>query len=369
MKSLLIEDTVAMTQLLTQLEQEPVLAVDTEFFRETTYYPNLGLVQIASDSIIACIDPIAFDAAPALKKLFTNPDIIKVFHSCSQDLEVLYHSYGVLPSPIHDTQIAEALLSESEQIGYARLVEAELGVTLAKTQTRTNWLKRPLSDAQIQYAGDDVSYLYTLYHSMINRLDEAQRTDWFAQDCAALTLPYQQSNTTETNLSNAWTHVKGSKKLAGITLAIIQAIASWREQIAIDTDTTRRRVLADDIILQQAMEPPQTRADMSSLKRNRFSFNNKQIDTLFNRIKAAKNSDASQWPVSEFQLLSNEQKAQLKTLQQCLNNKARELGISPSVLCSRKDLEKLLKGERHLAVLNGWRKTCIGDTLLENLQD
>jgi len=367
MKSVLIEDAVAMEQLLTQFEKEPVLAVDTEFFRETTYYPHLGLVQIASDSIIACIDPIAFDAAPALKKLFTNPNIIKVFHSCSQDLEVLHHSYGVLPSPIHDTQIAEALLSEFDQIGYARLVEAELGVTLPKTQTRTNWVKRPLSDAQIEYAGDDVSYLYTLYHAMIKRLDESKRSDWFEQDCAALTSQYEQSHSPEADISNAWTRVKGSKKLSGVTLAIIQAIASWREQIAIDSDTTRRRVLADDIILQLAFEPPQSQADMSSLKRNRFSFNDEQIETLFNAIDAAKNSDASQWPVSEFQLLSNEQKALLKTLQKCLSNKADELSISPSVLCSRKDLEKLLKGNQNLAVLNGWRKTCIGDALVKNI--
>jgi len=367
MKSVLIEDTIAMDQLLAQLEKEPVLAVDTEFFRETTYYPHLGLVQIASDSIIACIDPIAFDAAPALKKLFTNPNIIKVFHSCSQDLEVIHHSYGVLPSPIHDTQIAEALLSEFEQIGYARLVEAELGVKLPKTQTRTNWVKRPLSDAQIQYAGDDVSYLYTLYHAMIERLSIAKRTDWFEQDCAELASQYENSNTPETELSNSWTRVKGSKKLSGVTLAIIQAIASWREQIAIDSDTTRRRVLADDIILQMAFEPPQTQTDMSSIKRNRFSFNNEQIETLFNAINAARSSDASQWPVNEFQLPSKEQKTQLKTLQQCLNDKADELGISASVLCSRKDLEKLLKDNRDLAVLNGWRKECIGDALLETL--
>ena len=367
MKSILIEDSVAMEQLLAQLEKEPVLAVDTEFFRETTYYPHLGLVQIASDSIIACIDPIAFDAAPALKKLFTNPAIIKVFHSCSQDLEVLHHSYSVLPSPVHDTQIAEALLSEFDQIGYARLVEAELGVTLPKTQTRTNWIKRPLSDAQIEYAGDDVSYLYTLYHAMIKRLDETKRMDWFERDCAELTSQYEQSHSPEADLSNAWTRVKGSKKLNGITLAIIQAIASWREQIAIDSDTTRRRVLADDIILELALKPSQSLADMNSIKRNRFSFTNEQIETLFNAIDTARNSEASQWPVNDFQLLSDEQKAQLKTLQKCLNNKADELGISPSVLCSRKDLEKLLKGERNLAVLNGWRKTCIGDALLNTL--
>ena len=132
----LIESSSAMDELVTRLANEKIIAVDTEFFRETSYYPKLALLQIATDSIVSCIDPLAFDARDALRKILLNPAVIKVFHSCSQDMEVLFHYLGEIPSPVHDTQIACALLSDHTQIAYASLVENELGVQLDKSQTR-----------------------------------------------------------------------------------------------------------------------------------------------------------------------------------------------------------------------------------------
>lgn len=373
MKAVLIEDAAAMTDLLAAFEKEPILAVDTEFFRETSYYPHLGLVQIASGSQVACIDPLAFDASSALKQLFLNPAIIKVFHACSQDLEVLFHHYGILPAPVHDTQIAQAMLSQSEQIGYARLVEAELGVTLAKTQTRTNWLKRPLSQAQIQYAGDDVHYLHTLYHQILQRLQQANRYHWFEEDCARLSPVMSDDKHNQTtqafdiDMQQLWRRVKGTQKLTGITLALVQTIAQWREEIAISSDTTRRRVLADDSIIQLAMKPPRSLRDMTILTENRFSFTDEQIDQLLSAIKDSLDTAPEDWPDAGFQVLTSEQKARLKILQKALGQKAESLGISASVLCSRKDLEKLIKGNTQLPVLNGWRRQVAGETLLELL--
>ena len=138
----LIDSSSKMENLLEQLNDEKIIAVDTEFFRETTYYPQLALVQIATSSIVACIDPLAFDAKPALKKLLLDENIAKIFHSCSQDLEVLFYYLGQIPRSIYDTQIANALLSEHHQIGYASLVENELGMQLDKSQTRTNWCNK-----------------------------------------------------------------------------------------------------------------------------------------------------------------------------------------------------------------------------------
>ena len=360
-----------MADLLAQLENETALAVDTEFFRETTYYPHLGLIQIAGENIVACIDPLAFDAGEALRKIFCNRAITKIFHSCSQDMEVLFHHYGFVPCPVHDTQIAEALLSTHEQIGYARLVENELGVQLAKTQTRTNWVKRPLSRKQLDYAGDDVRYLYRLYKQLLDKLKTAGRYHWFEEDCSRLCAANDNADQLAAQFSveesTLWKRVKGSNKYSGVKLAIIQAVARWRENIAIETDTTRRRVLHDEAILQLAMQPPQTPGALDHLRNNRFALTTQQIEQLLACIQQAEQSTASQWPLNTRQRPTAEQKAQLSTLQNILTQRASELGISAGVLCARKNLEKLIAGQTDLPVMQGWRLDCVGKALQEHL--
>ena len=148
-----IESQIEFDKHFADLSSEALLAVDTEFFRETTYFPHLGLVQVANSKIVACIDPIAFDAKDSIAALLLNPNITKVFHSCSQDIEVLALYLGKPPCPILDTQIGAALIDEAEQIGYAKLVFSELGVELDKSETRTNWIKRPLTSKQLELCG------------------------------------------------------------------------------------------------------------------------------------------------------------------------------------------------------------------------
>ncbi len=372
MKPVLIENASDMAELLLSFEQEPILAVDTEFFRETSYYPQLGLIQIASKTIIACIDPLAFDASTALKEIFLNTGIIKVFHSCSQDLEVLFHTYGVIPAPMHDTQIAFALLSTHDQIGYANLVERELGISLAKSQTRTNWLKRPLTMQQLEYAGDDVYYLYTIYHKLIDRLKQTGRYDWFDEDCKKYNLSGCQTATSQAlmfsvNIQSLWQRVKGSHKLNGKTLAMVQAIARWREQIAMQTDTTRRRVLADELILRLAHNPPRQTDDINWLSHNRFHFLPGQLETLLQTIQTVEQSSPEQWTQNGIDPLSPTEKKLLVRIQQLINKKAKSLGISASVLAAKKTLESFIKGNYDIRLLQGWRRDCIGRQLQEQL--
>lgn len=175
MKPVLIENKEALDVLINALLNEPMIAVDTEFFRETTYFPHLGLVQIAGPDHIACIDPLAFDAREGLAKLLLNPSITKLFHACIQDLEVLYQYLGKMPCPLVDTQIAAAMSGTQDQMGYARLVEEQMGIQLEKSQTRTNWLKRPLTSRQIEYAGDDVLYLLPMYEKLRTDLQQKNR--------------------------------------------------------------------------------------------------------------------------------------------------------------------------------------------------
>ena len=167
---LFIDSADALSDLCQQLRDDSWLAVDTEFVRDSTYYPEFCLLQIGNQTLSACIDVLAIDDLSPLLELMFNPDCVKVFHAASQDLELFYHLCQRIPSPVFDTQIAAPLLGFAEQVGYATLASQYLGVQLAKGQQRTDWSKRPLSQAQLSYAADDVRYLAQLYPAMQKRL-------------------------------------------------------------------------------------------------------------------------------------------------------------------------------------------------------
>jgi len=368
----LIESSSKMDELLKQLSNETLIAVDTEFFRETTYYPQLALVQIAAGSIVACIDPLAFDAKPALKKLLLDNSITKIFHSCSQDLEVLFYYLGEVPGAIFDTQLANALLTEHHQIGYASLVENELGTLLDKSQTRTNWLQRPLTQKQIQYAGDDVLYLYQLHHILDKKLQQLGRKNWFDEDSSKL---INDENSYQVATAILWKRVKGTARLNRNKLAIVQSIAVWREQLAQQKDRTRRKILADDIIVDLAFNPPENLQAIDQHIGNRYNFSQKEKQQLLGTIEVALQTPTEQCPDNRFDVLDSVQKLTLKELQQLVNKKAEELGISTAILSSRKELEKLIllhdqldaSRSSELNIMQGWRLKCIGKQLLKKL--
>jgi len=378
MKPELIESSSKMDELLERLNNETLIAVDTEFFRETTYYPQLALVQIATDSIVACIDPLAFNAKPALKKLLLDNNITKIFHSCSQDLEVLYYYLGEAPGAVYDTQIANALLTEHHQVGYASLVEHELGILLDKSQTRTNWLQRPLTQKQIQYAGDDVLYLYQLQHILDKKLQQLGRKTWFDEESSKLS---NEKNNFLVATDKLWRRVKGATKLSKSKLAIVQSIAVWREHLAQQKDKTRRKILSDDIIIQLAIDQPENISTLTSYINRNYHFNDQEKQQLFETIQTALTCPENEWPDNRFTVLDNQQKTLLKNLQQCINTQAEKLGISSSIICSRKELEQLIilhkqRDNQHngsqqgkLNILQGWRFRCIGQHLIETIKN
>ena len=364
MNPILIEDNQTLTEYCDKLINEPLLAIDTEFFRETTYYPHLGLIQIGSPNEIICVDPLAFDALEQLRRLFFNPEIIKVFHSCSQDMEVLYLYFGDLPAPIFDTQIAAAMFGHQDQIGYAKLVAQQYDVELDKSQTRTNWLKRPLSAKQIEYAGEDVLYLLPLYEKFNSELKDKNRDNWLQEDCVQLC---GNSERFQPDMENCWQRVKGYFKLEGVQLAVCRSIAQWREQLAIKQDQTRRRIMADDLVLKLA----ETQADINQLKsidRQISRFSQEALEALAQAIKTGLQTPESEWPLINRERPSNEEKAQLKKLQRLVQNKADTLNIHQSVLSSKKELEKLMQGSRQSKLLSGWRLDCIGQQLLAEIE-
>lgn len=362
MKPLLIESSDALEKLCEELLNQPFLAVDTEFFRETTYYPHLGLVQLASPEHIVCVDPLAFDARESLARLLLNPAITKIFHACTQDLEVLYQYLGKLPQPIADTQIAAAMLGEQDQIGYATLVEQQMGVQLEKSQTRTNWLKRPLTSRQIEYAGDDVLYLIPIYEKLMSGLQHKHREHWLKEDCDYLGKDQLRFFP---DMNNCWRRIKGIHKLRGVQLSICYTVGQWREQLAMRKDLTRRKALPDESIIQIATLQPDSSDALKRIPSINRLLNTNELDSLLEAIHKGLNIPEAEWPSVERQRASDDEKALLKSCLELLRDKTEELGIAQGILCSRKDVEKMMGGERDLQVLRGWRLDCIGRELLD----
>ena len=175
MDILYIDNAETLALACDQFRLSPFLCVDTEFHRETTYYPELALIQISNGQQTICVDPLALKQLQPLLALLNNPEITKVFHASQQDMEIFHHQFDVLPSPVFDTQIAAGLLGYGEQIGYAALIKTLLNVEVDKSQTRTDWLKRPLNHRQIQYAASDVYYLAKAYPIILEKLDDLNR--------------------------------------------------------------------------------------------------------------------------------------------------------------------------------------------------
>lgn len=362
----LIDSSSKMDALVSQLNNNDLIAVDTEFQRETTYYPQLALVQIATHDIVACIDPLAFDAKPALQKILLDNNVIKIFHSCSQDLEVLYYYLGSVPSPIYDTQIANALLSEHQQIGYANLVENELGIQLDKSQTRTNWLQRPLTEKQLQYAGDDVFYLFQLHTVLDKKLETSKRKEWFKQESLSLATKEADFQIAKEQL---WKRVKHASRLPRKTLAIVQAIAVWRERLAQQYNKVRKRILSDEILIQLAESPPTSINELDKFLGRQYQFSNDEKNTLIDEISRANELPSEQWPDNRFNLLQGDQKQLLKSLQKIVTATAEELGLSSTLLFSRKDLEKLILSGESKDFIHNWRYQCIGQELMDIVQN
>jgi len=358
----LIESPAALAALCNELKTQDCIAVDTEFARERTYFPHIGLIQIAGNGHIACIDPLAFDVKPQLSELLFNNSITKVFHACLQDLEVLELTLGEKPCPLFDTQVAIALMNDDHQISYARLVEKELNIQLPKSETRTDWLKRPLTKAQLEYAADDVRYLLSLYKQQLGELEALKRSYWMREECDRLC---STTLNDQGDLSQCWTRVKGKERLRGIELAVLQQAAVWREQRAIVKDRTRRRILPDDHVVQIAVKQPKNTSELTQIGRIGKLFGMSELDSLSETICTAYDKPESEWPTLKRRQLTQDQAAALSAVLDALGKKASELGISQGMLCNRKDAEKLILGKRDLQVLRGWRLDCIGNKLLK----
>ncbi len=337
------------------------LAVDTEFIRERTYFPRLCLIQIASEEIAACIDPLKIEDLTPLKALLLDPGITKVFHAARQDLEIFLHIWGELPTPIFDTQPAAALLGIGDQVGYGNLIQQLLGVNLAKDHSRTDWSRRPLQKAQLRYALDDVIYLGQAYLKMRRKLEEQGRLEWLEAEFEYLADPA----TYALEPMAMWQRVKGRQHLKGVRLAILQQLAAWREEQALARDLPRRWILKDDVLLELARRAPGNLSELARIRGLESSFVRSNGEALLERIRQARQLPREQWPVEKPrpEKLSAVEEATLDILTGALRLIADEAGLSPQVIASRKDLAALLRNEPQARLLQGWRRKLAGEPL------
>ena len=352
----------ALTELCQELHSAEVIAVDTEFIREKTYYANLCLIQVASDSVTACVDPLALDNLDELLVILYSSDKLKLFHAAWQDLEIFYDQWGRIPTPVFDTQIAAALLGFSDQIGYANLVEQLLDIQLDKTASRTDWAQRPLSPQQLTYAADDVNYLLKLYPIILQRLTELGRDSWLEEDFMTLTNPGGYAKSADM----AWQRISGHGRLKPRQLAALQRLAIWREQQARQRNKPRKWILSDDLLLMLARHLPPDDEKLAKVRGMPERLLNQSGKDITAAINAALALATDALPtVSQKQRLTPEQECLADTLMAYLRLLAQENQISPASLSTRKEIEKMVRGERDIPLLLGWRKHLAGEPLLD----
>lgn len=346
-------------------KKSSVLAIDTEFLREKTYYARLCLLQLATDTETAIVDPFSVDDLGVLAPLLEDRSTVKLFHAGSQDLEILYREIGVLPKPVFDTQIAAALLGHTQQLGYASLVYAECGVQLKKIDSFTDWSRRPLSQSQLAYAADDVVYLPKLYQTMHAALEEKGRIHWLDQDFEALSDPSRY----EVNEQERYRRLKRVSQLSRRQLSAAREVAAWREIEAQRRDVPRKWIVTDEQIVEACKREARTIDELFMVRGLNERLGTKDARTVVALIGKGLDAPKDTWPETD-RSSRNERNvdAELDLMTALVRLRAKENGVAFPTLASHDDLARVARGYTDgIDLLRGWRRTIVGAELLELL--
>ena len=361
----LITTTDALADLCERLSKSEFVTVDTEFMRENTYWPELCLVQIANEHEAAAIDPLAdgINLQPLLDLLTDNEDVLKVFHAGGQDVEIIVNLTGKTPHPIFDTQIAMMAISQSEQIGYANLVESWLGITVDKGARFTDWSRRPLTDRQIEYAIGDVTHLSEIFPKMLNKLVKTGRGAWLNAEMDKLA---EVSNyVTDPDL--AWRRIRSQGRNPQV-LGRLKALAAWRESEAQHKNIPRGRIMRDETLADIASHPPKQQRDLAKVRGLSAAWRENDIGKrLMKVIEKAGPLDKSEMPekMKRGAPLGKEGALVADLLKLLLKIRAREIEIAARLLTKADEMEALAAGVRDLKILDGWRYEVFGKDALE----
>ena len=362
---MLIENQHELATFCASLAGSPAIFVDTEFVGEGRYYPDVGAIQVAVPERAALIDPLALDDLGPLLALMTDPRVEKVFHAATQDLQIFYRFLGEPVFPIFDTQVAAALLGYEEQISFLNIVDRATGAQLSKAHSFTDWLRRPLTPGQLEYALDDVRYLIPVHRYLVDALTTRGRLEWAREEFRRLEDPdrFRPADPRELYL-----RIRGVERLRGTALNILCELAAWREETARKQNIPVGRVARDEVLLEFARRPRTSTGELHELR----GLTSQQIDRFGAAMIAAsqRGGKAPRPASSRSGSLPATLEPTVDFLILCLRALATEQGIAPGLVATRGDLTELVLAGEHadIALMRGWRRTAIGDPLLATLE-
>ncbi|MGN0072625.1 MAG: ribonuclease D [Coriobacteriales bacterium] len=361
MDSRYIETQAGLVELAAELEGSELLAVDTEFLREKTYYPKLCLIQLNNEKVQAIIDPLAVRSLEPLASIMADPGCVKIFHSGSQDIDILFHELGVMPTPLFDTQMAAALMGFPLQVGYGPLVQALCDVRLAKADSYTDWSRRPLTTNQLKYALDDVVYLPQMYRHMVQALEKQGRSHWLDADFAKLADPVRYNS----EPMEMWRKVKRVASLSRGQLAVAQELAAWREREAMQRNIPRKWVIPDEAVVEIARKSPKSIDRLMEVRGLNTKLTTKTARQVLEAVKKGRERDPKDYPsLPKRPNGTPEIEGAVDLLASVVEVRSKENGVAVPVLASRDDLARLVHGHKEeCEVLHGWRYEMVGREL------
>jgi ribonuclease D len=359
----LIATTQDLTDVCHRLAAHPYVTVDTEFLRETTFWPKLCVVQIASIDEAFAVDALAdgIDLAP-LFALMADPAVVKVFHAARQDIEIFWNLGKMIPAPLFDTQVAAMVCNFGDQISYGDLVQTVCKVALDKSSRFTDWARRPLSDAQVTYAIADVTYLRDIYRFLVAKLESTDRMSWLADEMAVLT----STATYEQHPDQAWERFRNRARKPR-DLAILMELAGWREAEAQGRDVPRSRVLKDDIMIEVALAAPRSAEALADLRAFPKGMERSKAGTdILAAIERGLARDPKTLPKIDRDRRSNGGGATVELLKVLLRQVSEAHGVAAKMIATVEDLESIATNDRaDVAALSGWRRDLFGTKALE----
>ena len=337
-----------------------VIGIDTEFVRERTWRADLGLVQLSDGKRVWLVDPLKTGSLQPLSTLFEESAIVKILHAPSEDLDVLLYTTGSVPEPLFDTQIACAMLGQSLQMGYHKTVEWLLNITIDKGETRSNWCKRPLRPAQLHYAALDVCLLPVMHRELLTRLEDLGRDDWLAEDCARLL----NKARTPADPEQSWRRISGNNRLDGISLAVLQSLATWRDNEAERRNLACLLVSKDTALMTIANQQPGSLDALYELD----IWHPKAVQRHGHTLIATIDQVLQEGLTAETpETLQKEHRKLMADMRKRVQETATELSVEPALLASKRELEILIlspEGEPLPERFLGWRKNIITNDLV-----
>lgn len=360
----LVTSSLDLAAVCDRLSRHPYVTVDTEFLRETTFWPKLCVVQMAGPDEATIIDALApgIDLSP-LYKLMANERVMKVFHAARQDIEIFWNLAKTIPAPMFDTQVAAMVLAYGDSISYDQLVQRITGDAIDKSSRFTDWSRRPLSPAQMIYAISDVTHLREVYLKLATDLEKQGRTTWVSEEMKVLT----SSDTYEQKPENAWQRLKARVKKPR-ELAVLIEVATWREREAQLRDVPRSRVIKDEAITEIAHQQPRTPEALANLRALPKGFErSKGGEAILSAVEKALERDPQTLPrLARDKPLSNGASATVELLKVLLRMVSEQNGVAVKVIATVDDLQKIaVDDDADVPALHGWRRVIFGEQALK----